>query len=444
VTTYFPYNVTYQYQQAPATTTNIYGTAAGFAVKGAFGSANVSGFNALTGLGSPNVGQTNLTSGQLLTYLALQSRYQAARAYMVAQGLNDSKYWIASYSTNPYVPNMASNTAWFSLNTIAFSGSPVLLDDGNANPNNLLILGPSTPTGSGVALYNWAISTGTAKQISLAGGNLPGSYAGSTTSCASISAATDGTAVARANNIGVYCVTPSGALYSTSIALTFTSGIVSSATINNWTNSPLLNTVSYAPQVASDNGTNYLVLETNTGGPGVFYQYFAAATGGNFTNNAGTPLFPFAVGAVSGNSPFAFGAPLATTCLTTPSAAYVKASNVFAAACTASDTKQMWANVFNAPGGALVTGKFNPQWTLLGQPSSSVTFMPGNAVAVDNYTTDQSYGQIFYIAEGSDKAMYLNATNATASNFLGKMTGWQAVSLPGIFNSNSAADFVNA
>jgi hypothetical protein len=117
----------------------------------------------------------------------------------------------------------------------------------------------------------------------------------------------------------------------------------------------------------------------------------------------------------------------------------VKQTNLFAAACTASDTHQMWANVFY-PG----TAKFNNTWSLLGQPSSSVTFMPGNAVAVDNFPADASYGQVFYIAEGSDKAMYVDPVTYSTTTFLGKVSGWQSVSLPGIFNTNSAADFVNA
>jgi hypothetical protein len=444
-TSSFPQNATYNYQQLPGTATALYGSQAGFSVKGNYagaGNSYISGYNALTGLGSPNAGNTSSTGGQLLGYLTQQGRLAQSRVYMVAQGLSDNKYWIASYSTNPYVQDMTTATAWYPLNTVAFSGPPILLDDNNANPQNLLILGPAMPTATGLAMYNWNIATATATQMSLAGGNLPGAYAGSTTSCTSISGATDGTSGAAANNIGVYCVTASGALYSTKIAITRNAqGVTTSATASNWTNSPLLNTVSYAPQIASDNAGNYLVLETNTGGAGVYYQYFAGVGGAGiaFNSTAAIALFPSASGASSGLSPFSFGAPLATTCLTTPSAAYVAVSKMFAVACTASDTKQMWDNVY-FPG----NGKFNGQWSLLGQPSTSVTFMPGNAVAVDNYAADQSYGQIFYIAEGSDKAMYLESVNATAARFLGKSTGWMSVSLAGIFNSNSAADFVNA
>lgn len=444
VTSVFPQNATYNYQQLPAATA-MYGSQAGFSVKGNYGAGGntyISGYNALTGLGSPNVGPTSASAGQLLGYLTQQSRVALPRTYMVAQGLSDNKYWIASYGTNPYVTNMPANTAWYALNTVAFSGPPVLLDDNNANPQNLIVLGPAMPTATGLAMYNWNIATGTATQIALAGGNLPGAYAGSTTSCTSISGATDGKAASQANNVGVYCVTSTGALYSTRIALTHNAaGIITGATADNWTNSPLLNAVSYAPQISSDNNGNYLVLDTNNGGAGVYYQYFAnvGGAGDPFNRNNAIALFPSATGASSGLSPFSFGAPLQTTCLTTPSAAYVTMANLFAIACTASDTKQMWDNVY-FPG----NGKFNGQWSLLGQPSSSVTFMPGNAVSVDNFATDPAYGQIFYIAEGSDKAMYLDSVNATSSRFLGKSSGWTSISLPGIFNSNSAADFVNS
>jgi subtilase family serine protease len=450
LTSSFPQNATYNYQQLPGTATLMYGSQAGFSVVGNYagaGNAYLSGFNALTGLGSPNVGPTSSTAGQLLGYLNQQSRLGQSRVYMVAQGLSDNKYWIASYGTNPYVSNMPTNTAWYPLNTVAFSGPPVLLDDNNANPQNLIVLGPAMPTATGLAMYNWNIATATATQISLAGGNLPGAYAGSTTSCTSISGATDGTGGLTAAHAGVYCVTSTGALYSTSIALGYTGSKITSATASNWTNSPLLNTVSYAPQIASDNNGNYLVLETNTGGAGVYYQYFAnvGGVGIPFNSTAGglpasiVALFPYASGATSGLSPFSFGTPLLTTCLTTPSAAYVAVSKAFAVACTASDTKQMWDNVY-FPG----NGKFNGQWSLLGQPSTSVTFMPGNAVSVDNYATDQAYGQIFYIAEGSDKAMYLDSVNASASRYLGKSSGWMSISLAGIFNTNSAADYVNS
>ena len=101
----------------------------------------------------------------------------------------------------------------------------------------------------------------------------------------------------------------------------------------------------------------------------------------------------------------------------------------------------MWANVYSPTKVvAGVTGNFI-QWQLLGQPSPNVTFMPGAAVAVDSIANDAGYGQVMYIAEGSDKAMYLNVVNTNSTTFLNKIAGWQSVSLPGIFNSNSAADF---
>ncbi len=405
----------------------------GFSVVTSATGTIVQGYNALTGLGSPNVGNTSTATGvNLAAYLAAQARYAQPRVYMVAQGLSDNKYWIGAYETNPYVQNMPVNTAWYPLNTVVFSGSPVVVDDGGANPKNLYIIGPAAPTSTGLAMYKWNIASATGSQVTLVGGNLPGAVAGSITSCSSISAATNGTSAVAATTIGVYCVTPGGALYSTAIT-------IGTGAVANWSNSPLLNSMAYAPQVASDDsaGTgNYLVLAQTTNGAGVYYQYFANVVGGGtFTGAGAGTLFPTG----TGTSSFSFGPPLATTCLTTPSVAYVKQTDLFAAACTASDTKQMWANVFYPK-----SGKFNPLWSLLGQPSPSVTFMPGNAVAVDNYSNDASYGQVFYIAEGSDKAMYVDPVTYSTTTFLGKISGWQSVSLPGIFNSNSAADFVNA
>ncbi len=446
VTEYYPSDTTHYFQQAPGSTTAIDGNEAGFGVLGASPSTYDTGYNALTGLGSPNVGNTTIGSGQLLAYLTAQAKYSVASVYMVAQGQSDGKYWIGNFATNPYVPNMPTNTAWFSLNSVAFSGNPVVVDDGNANPGNLLILGPAMPTATGLAMYDWNIASGTANQVSLTGGNLPGAYAGSTSSCASISAISDGSPTTPATSVGVYCVTASGALYSTDIVLDYTGDVVTSGAPYNWTNSPLLNSVADAPQVAADNSSdsNYLVLEQDKGASGVHYQYFNDP---NFADDAGVVLFPYAVGATSGSSPFSFPAPLGTSCLTTPSAAFVAASNLFAIACTASDTKAMWANVYIAPNGSNgANGQFNPQWSLLGQPSSSVTFTAGNAVTVDNYATDQSYGQVFYIAEGTDRAMYIDMVNAAASNFLGKyanqLNGWISISLPGVFNSASSADFI--
>ncbi len=240
---------------------------------------------------------------------------------MVAQGLSDNKYWLASYGTNPYVQNKPTNTAWYALNTVTFSGAPVIADDGvnGLNPANLYIIGPAMPTGTGLAMYKWNIATATASQVTLTSGNLPGAAAGSTTSCSSVSAFTN----TAGTSVGVYCVDPTGALYSTTI--TIPGGVVA-----NWSNTPLLNSVAYAPQIAGDGAGNYLALEQTTGSPGVYYQYF---TGGYAT-------------LTSGADPFGFGPPLATTCLTTPSASYVMASKLFAVACTASDTHQMWANVY--------------------------------------------------------------------------------------------------
>ncbi len=69
VTSSFPQNATYNYQQLPGLVTAIYGSQAGFAVKGGYtGPVYDSGYNALMGLGSPNVGNTTTGSGQLLSY----------------------------------------------------------------------------------------------------------------------------------------------------------------------------------------------------------------------------------------------------------------------------------------------------------------------------------------------------------------------------------------
>ena len=412
--------------QQPATTAALGGSLAGYAVtaNGAL-TTLVSGYNALTGLGSPNVGviSTSNTGLNLAGYLSNAARAAMPRAYMVAQSAAGTPapgtYWIGSYGLNPYVQNMPTNTQWSQLNAQVFTGAPSVIDDAAANAGvakNLYIFGPTSSTTSTVAVLDYNIASQTTTLLAQTLATAPSGTAGNG-ACINVTAFMN----SGGTNAGVYCVTSTGNLYSNVTTALAPAGLTWTAT---WSASQLLSNVSGQPTITKDSSNNYFVVLQNTGSTNLQYQYFAA---GFTALTNGTTAFSLL--------------PLATTCNSTPATAYVPQISSFAATCTAADTKNMWANVYSPTKVvAGVTGNF-AQWQSLGQPSPGVTFLPGAAVAVDSIANDAGYGQVMYIAEGSDKAMYLNVVNTNSTTFLNKIAGWQSVSLPGIFNSNSAADF---
>gem|GEM_PF-2998560 len=413
--------------QQPASATALGGAQVGYAV-----SANaalttlISGYNALTGLGSPNVGviATDNTGQNLAGYLSNIARAVMPRAYMVAQSAAGTPapgtYWIGSYGLNPYVENMPTNTQWSQLSTQVFTGAPSVVDDAGSFggvAQNLYIFGPSNTT-STIAVLDYNITTATTALMTLSGGTAPSSSAGNT-SCTNVSVVSD-----LVGDIGVFCVTSTGNMYTTTIdGLTPLPTTPTSLTVDPWHVTQVFTNVNGQPSVTSDGAGNYMVVMQTNGSTNVLYQYFTS--------------FNTLTGATPGLSPNT----LLTTCNSTPATAYVPQISSFATTCTASDTKNMWANVYSPTKVvAGVTGNF-AQWQSLGQPSPGVTFLPGAAVAVDSIANDPGYGQVMYIAEGSDKGMYINVVNTSTTKFLNKIAGWQSVSLPGIFNSNSAADF---
>ncbi len=417
ITSVFPQSA--GYQQLPAAGT--YSSALGFSAVEAAGHA-VSGYNALTGLGSPNVG--NVTGGaQLAAYLTAQSRVAIPRMYMVAESTsaNNYTYWIGSFGLNPTATNMETTTQWYQLSSaISFTGAPSMVDDSLAAGNNgvaknLYIFGPTNATTTTIGIIKWNIATATATVVTQSVAGAPSALSGNT-NCANVTAFVN---TATGTGAGVFCVTPAGNLYSNTITLA--SGAYGSA---SWTG-PVLTNVSGQPAVANDGSNHYEIVLQNVGSNNL--QYVPSPS---------TESFAVATGA----TPFSSLSTLQTTCNSTPALAYIPQLTSYAASCTAADTKNMWANVFNP---AKTSNNWG-WWQRLGQPSPSVTLQPGAAVAVDSVANDPGYGAVFYIAEGSDGGMYLDIANPEVTTTVGYFSGWTNVSLPGIFNGNAAADFAAA
>jgi hypothetical protein len=129
---------------------------------------------------------------------------------------------------------------------------------------------------------------------------------------------------------------------------------------------------------------------------------------------------------------------LSASCNSPPSGAYSLQGRFLAMARVANDTKNMRAATYFP-----ATSKVNPYWTFLGQPSSSVSLMPGDSVGIGNIAGDPGYVQVMCIAEGADKGMRLSEVNAAQTTYLSKVSGWMNVLLPGIFNSYASASFEN-
>ncbi len=153
-----------------------------------------------------------------------------------------------------------------------------------------------------------------------------------------------------------------------------------------------------------------------------------------------TPITSFANTGADGAASIGSLLTLQSTCNSTPAIAYVVQTTQYQIACIARDTHAMWANFYSATN--TVQG-FNSTWTKLGQPSSSVSFLPGDAVAVDNVSTDPGYGLVFYIAEGSDQGYVSECRERGELEFPVQLLEWQHVSLIGIFSSGPAAGFEN-
>ncbi len=444
VTSSFPALATAPFQQLPGTATALYGSSAGFAVQNKYvtvptTSYSLTGYNALTGLGSPNVGAIS-GGAQLAAYLAAQARVPIPRIYMVAESaIVTNTYWLGSFAYNPYVQNLPVYTQWYQLSSQQlFSGPPALVDDGDfagggaGAGQNLLILGPSTGAASAFSVIQWNINTQTATVLPLAGATFPSNTSGNT-NCSSITAFTNATTTNIMTRIGVYCLTSAGNVYATNIN-TFTGNAntgYTGATEAAWTSSPILSNVSSAPHVAQDNtagavgSANYeVVLQTIGTSYNVVYTQTPIA-GFNNTGANGAP----SMGSLLTEQ---------SSCNSTPAIAYVVQTAQYQIACIARDTHAMWANFYSA---ASTVRSFSNVWTLLGQPSSSVTFLPGDAVAVDNIASDPGYGLVFYIAEASDTGMYLSVVNGANSNFLFNYSNWQIVSLKHIFSSGASASF---
>jgi subtilase family serine protease len=414
------------FQQLPSSGT--YSAGLGFSIASESVGNSRSGYNALTGLGSPIVGDTTGGTAELAQYLSAQSRQGIARMYMVAQASSDDTYWIGSYAINPYVQNLPTYTQWFKLGSTIFSGAPVIVDDGivGGTASNLYIFGPTLYSTTGIAEIKWDLTKNIGTTVSTSITALPASGA-----CQSVSAFTDAETVhaPTGTNYGIYCVTSDGKLFVNKI--TASTGVFGAAT---WTALTGAGALSAAPQVASDgnSGTahdpNYALIYQTPGSNNVKYLYVPGAGAGAFATLTST--------IVLGSASI-----LNTTCNSTPSLAYMPQLSAYAASCIASDTHNMWGNVYNPLRSS--DHQWN-MWELLGQPSPSVTFNPGSVVAVDRIVNDPGYNLVFYIAEGSDGGMYLDIANPDTTSTVGDFGGWTNVSLPGIFNGNAGADFANA
>jgi hypothetical protein len=432
VTTQFASYQSVNYASAASISEQTYSAKSGFAVWSnatAGGAVTATGYNALTGLGSPYIGAATTAGTGLATYLALQTRVSIPRVYMVAQSLTGNSYWLGSYTANPYVKELPANTQWYPLgSSIQFNGQPSIVDDGSLDgttvaPSNIFIIGPTNGTGT-VSGIRWNLATASTSVISGTTTSLGTASASPGGACTGVAAFTDATLTTGASNIGILCTTAAGNMYGGTITTAQTL-----ASLAAW-KTTAINTSTFvggAPIIANAStasGDSYMILTLGNGTNGttansVLYSSITGAAGAVFT------------ALTSGVATQTFNQ-LATTCTSTPGLSYNQRTSSFVMACVASDNKTMYANAYTTSW---------TWWYPLGTPSASITFNPGVTVISDNMKNDPSYGQVFYIGMGTDRAMYLSGPNASATTFA--KSGWQQISLGGIFSTGPGAAFIS-
>ncbi len=343
------------------------------------------GYDAASGLGS-------MQGKSIASYLAGAIRFTAPRLYMAAQGSNGG-LWISGYFMNNgdgnIVPDSPTGSGWVSLGSQQFEGQPAIADNGVTtvalSGATALVYVAGVGTGGTARFGAWNPAT-----MSFGGwATLPGA------TCKGSPAA----AFAQ-GKLFVSCMTTTGAIVLDELA-------VSSSTWSGW--ATIGGGLTAPPTMATD-GTNLLIFAQAPVNKSVidWYTVYTVATG------ATTQWQSFS-----------------TTCEASPALAYAGAAdNDFMLSCIANDTSTMWSNTFTVSTGGL------SGWAPLGEPSSSVGFHNATAVSVDladNPTVT------FFTGEGTDNATYV--TPQTNNTLYDLVSGWQRVSLPGIFSSGSSTDY---
>jgi kumamolisin len=394
------------------------------------------GFTAVTGLGTPASGA--------ISYLTNLARYAIPRLYMVAASTGSSPtYWIASYTLNQYANSGPIYTQWQQLGSTVFHGQPAVVDNTNAagaTPGVVWIIGLNS---SGqLQILQWQPSQNQLRVVPSA--NLPALPSGVT--CAgAVSAAVTHSAPDAHGDLYVACTSTTGIEYLNYAVLTNNAADTFGAT----TTSTLPASWSTAWTQVGSGLTNGPTIATSPTGNDLLFLAQAPISSGD-----GSVWWSYQSTAVAATSDTPSGMGwqrLATTCNTTPAAAYSGTANVYDVACVDSVQHAMWSQQFNDS-----TSKWNTQWYPLGTPSSSVTFAAGAGIAVDNTGNIDGYGANFgsmtayYVGEGSDGSMYLKYIEPTGvtvatmfDSIWNPVAAVNGVPVTGIFSTPSGVDFVN-
>ncbi len=395
------------------------------------------GYTAVTGLGAPDSGA--------ISYLANLSRYAIPRLYMVGASSGASPtYWIADYTLNPYASSGPIYTQWQQLGATIFKGQPAVVDNTNAAGESMSVVWIVGLNVSGqLQILQWQPAQNQLRVVPSA--NLPLLPSGMT--CAgAVSAAVTHSAPDTHGDLFVSCTSTTGIMYLNNAALTSTAtdtfgvtstvGLLPASWSTAWTQ--VGSGLSSAPTIAtSPTGNDLLFLAQAP---------ISSGDGSVWWSSQSTAV------AAASDTPSGMGwARLASTCNTTPMAAFSGTTSVYDADCVDSVQHAMWSQQFNTS-----TSKWNTQWFPLGTPSSTVTFAASAGIAVDNTGNTDGYGvnfgqkTVYYVGEGSDGSMYLKYAEPTgvtvASLFDSMWTPVAAVNgvpVTGIFSTPAGIDFVN-
>jgi hypothetical protein len=347
------------------------------------GSSAQTGFDAVSGLGS-------MQAQAVVNFLQSNLRFTAPRLYMAALG-NDKRAWLSGYYLNlgdgNIVPDSPTSSNWFPLGSQTFTSAPAIADNG-----------VSTVSLSGSTAQVWIAGTGTDGQIHIGMWNPATMTFGGWQTAPSGAACSGSPATAFAlGKLFIVCMTTSGGLVLNSYL----------ANGNSWGTWASIGGGLTAPPTMATDGTNLLIYAPTAQND--WFNTYAAAPG-----------------------TLGIWRHMATTCEASPAVAYTGSTGIFALSCIADDTSTMWANTFDLTDDTL-TG-----WINLGAPSGT-GFHNATSVAVDQLDDPNV---LLYTGEGKNNAAYVQVF--TINTYLAYVFGWQSASLPGIFATNAATDYVGA
>lgn len=347
------------------------------------GSSSQTGYDAVSGLGS-------MQAQAVVNFLQSNLRFTTPRLYMTALG-NDKRAWMSGYYLNlgdgNIVPDAPTASNWFPLGSQTFTSAPAISDNG-----------VSTVSLSGNSAQVWVTGTGTDGQIHIGMWNPATTTFGGWQTAPSGASCSGSPATAFVlGKLFIICMTTSG-------GLVLNSYLVGGNSWGTWMN--IGGGLTAPPTMATD-GANLLIYAPTAQND--WFNTYAAAPG-----------------------TLGIWRHMATTCEAAPAVAYTGNPGLFELSCIANDTSTMWANTFDLTSGTL-TGWFN-----LGAPSG-IGFHNATSVAVDQLDNPDV---LLYTGEGKNNAAYVQVT--TYNSYLTFIFGWQSASLPGIFATNAATDYVGA